>query len=181
MPNPYESGAQKIIPAVLLYAFHGHRILMIHRNIKVDDHHQGKWNGLGGKLEFGETFLEAAVREFEEEAHVSTKISQWQWAGQLFFPNFKEQKKEDWWVNVYITELTDAEAAQATAPDLIPSEGTLHWVELSRVMCLNLWDGDKNFIPYVLDRKPFQGTLFYSQGTCVRSEVNLIDFQAKNP
>ena len=52
MKNPYESGTQKVIPAVLLYAFHGNELLML--NAKGKDGMPGKWNGLGGKLELGE-------------------------------------------------------------------------------------------------------------------------------
>ena len=38
----------------------GRRVLMIHRNARQEDHHLGKYNGLGGKLEsfyfaFGQT------------------------------------------------------------------------------------------------------------------------------
>jgi 8-oxo-dGTP diphosphatase len=29
----------------------GRRVLMIHRNARQEDHHLGKYNGLGGKLE----------------------------------------------------------------------------------------------------------------------------------
>lgn len=36
---------------------------------------KGKWNGVGGKLEAGETPLQAMVREFEEEAGL--KIDDW--------------------------------------------------------------------------------------------------------
>ena len=40
---------------------------MVHRVRKANDMHQGKWNGLGGKLEPGETPEECAVREIYEE------------------------------------------------------------------------------------------------------------------
>lgn len=38
----------------------------------------GRMNGIGGKVEPGETSLEAMVREFEEEAGVSTLPDDWQ-------------------------------------------------------------------------------------------------------
>ena len=40
---------------------------MVHRVKKDNDVHLGKWNGLGGKLEAGETPEECAIREILEE------------------------------------------------------------------------------------------------------------------
>jgi len=34
-----------------------------HRNKKVNEVHEGKWNGLGGKFEEGETPEECVIRE----------------------------------------------------------------------------------------------------------------------
>lgn len=38
---------------------------------------KGKWNGIGGKIEFGEAPIDAMVREFYEEADVVTKPEDW--------------------------------------------------------------------------------------------------------
>ena len=39
-----------------------------HRNKKANDSHEGKWNGLGGKFEPGETPEECVIREVIEES-----------------------------------------------------------------------------------------------------------------
>jgi len=44
------------------------KILMLHRIKKENDMHEGKWNGLGGKLEMGESPEECVIREINEEA-----------------------------------------------------------------------------------------------------------------
>ncbi len=54
--------------ATLCYVKHDNKTLMIHRIRKVNDMHQGKWNGLGGKLEPGESPEECAIREINEES-----------------------------------------------------------------------------------------------------------------
>jgi 8-oxo-dGTP diphosphatase len=41
---------------------------MVYRNKKANDIHEGKWNGLGGKFEAGETPEECIKREVQEEA-----------------------------------------------------------------------------------------------------------------
>ena len=160
--NVYESSTQKVIPAVLLYAFYQNQLLMISKNV---------WNGLGGKLDLGESPLMAAVREFEEEANCKTTPLQWQWLGQLFFPNFKSQKNQDWWVTVYITDLTETQVKQIPINDIHAKEGPLYWIPCDKVMGLKTWDGDQKFLPYVLSRTPFQGTFFYEAGKCVTHEI----------
>ena len=54
--------------ATLCYVRQGGKTLMIHRVKKLNDIHAGKWNGLGGKLEPGETPEECARREILEES-----------------------------------------------------------------------------------------------------------------
>jgi 8-oxo-dGTP diphosphatase len=174
MKNAYESGNQKVIPAVLLYAFYESRVLMLHRNSKPNDLHEGKWNGLGGKLEFGESPLQTAVREFKEESRGETTAEQWRWAGQLFFPNFRAAKNEDWWVTVYTTELTAAQVASIPIDEVISPEGSLRWIARSELLNLNLWDGDRHFLPHVLAQAPFEGTFFYEQGSCRNFTLRLI-------
>ena len=159
--NAYETGEQKIIPAVLVYAFFEDKVLMIHRNQKVGDFHEGKWNGLGGKLDPYETLVACAVREFEEESGCTTEASQWRWTGQLYFPNFKPHKNEDWSVTVFRTELTKEQKDEIVFQN---NEGTLHWVPSSELLSLPLWEGDRTFLPYVLKKKPFEGTFFYING-----------------
>ena len=172
MKNAFETGTQKVIPAVLLYAFRGEEVLML--NARGKDQLPGKWNGLGGKVEQGESMLQAAVREFEEEASCKTSSAQWNWLGQLHFPNFKAQKCEDWWVNVYSTVLLDEQANSIPLNDVLQVEGTLHWVRKDEVLKLDLWDGDRHFIPLVFENTPFQGTFFYENGSCVRHELALV-------
>lgn len=44
---------------------------------------RGKLNGVGGKVEHGETDVEAMVREFEEEASLTTYIDEWEEMGDI--------------------------------------------------------------------------------------------------
>ena len=60
------------ILATLGYVFSpdGQRLLMIHRNTRPGDHHLGKYNGLGGKLERDEDVVTGIERELDEEAQI---------------------------------------------------------------------------------------------------------------
>jgi hypothetical protein len=55
------------------------RVLMIHRNARDDDHHIGKYNGLGGKLEANEDVAAGMRREIREEATPSAPCREPGW------------------------------------------------------------------------------------------------------
>jgi 8-oxo-dGTP diphosphatase len=167
MANAFERGERKVIPAVLVYVKRGTQVLMLHRNGRADDYHSGKWNGLGGKLELGESPREAARRELLEESGLELAPEDFRPIGTLFFPNFKAHKSEDWWVTVFIAHLSLDAAPMLQAGD----EGELHWIEEARLLSLPLWEGDRHFIPFVLNEKPFMGTLWYEGERVVRQEV----------
>ncbi|HUP56236.1 MAG TPA: NUDIX domain-containing protein, partial [Bdellovibrionota bacterium] len=117
MPNPFEAGTRKVIPAVLVYAFDGLRVLLIHRVApdRADDYHAGKWNGLGGKLELDESPLEGARRELREESGLDLPLDRFRALGTLQFPNFKAHKAEDWVVFVFRAEVRPDEASETLA------------------------------------------------------------------
>src|SRR3546814_16175209 len=48
----------------------GRQVLMLHRNARADDHHLGKYNGLGGKIEPDEDVLAGMRRAHAEAAGI---------------------------------------------------------------------------------------------------------------
>jgi len=142
----------------------GREFLMIHRGGREDDFHSGKWNGLGGKLEGLESPWEAAAREVREESGLSLSGERLRWQGMLHFPNFRPLKSEDWWCCVMSAELTAAEAQSVPDGSRFSEEGSLHWIPEGRILELNLWEGDRTFLPKVLAGDSVFGTLRYEQG-----------------
>ena len=61
--------------ATICYIDNGKELLMLHRNKKPNDVHEGKWIGVGGKLERGETPQECAAREIFEETGAQSQAS----------------------------------------------------------------------------------------------------------
>ena len=59
--------------ATICYIDNGREFLMLHRNKKPNDVHAGKWIGVGGKLERGETPQECAAREILEETGLTIR------------------------------------------------------------------------------------------------------------
>ena len=146
--------------ATLCYVRRSGQTLMVHRIRKANDMHQGKWNGLGGKLIPGETPEECAVREIREESGL--EVYDLALKGLLTFPKFAND--EDWYAFIF--------TARAGEGDLIDSpEGVLQWVEDEALLELNLWEGDRLFIPW-LDRPGFfSGKFIYHDGRLVDHHV----------
>ncbi len=164
--NAFEQGSRKVIPAVLIYARHGKDVLMLERAPRdAQDVHAGKHNGLGGKSDPDEAAPETAAREFFEEASLHLAPARFVQVGVLHFPNFKPRKAEDWLVHVFVAHLTDVERAALPASG---PEGKLHFVPGDALAALNLWEGDRHFLPLVLQGKPFAGTFWYQDGRLVR-------------
>jgi 8-oxo-dGTP diphosphatase len=140
-----------MILATLCYIKHDGCTLMVHRNKKVNDIHEGKWNGLGGKFEAGETPEECVKREVWEEAGLT--IENPRLHGLLMFPKFKGN---DWYVFVF--------TATEFSGELIDSpEGKLEWIPDDQVLSLNLWESDHIFMLW-LENGDFFSAKFNYEG-----------------
>lgn len=138
-----------MILATLCYVKQNGKTLMVHRNKKPDDIHAGKWNGLGGKFEAGETPEECIRREVQEEAGLV--IQNPRLHGLLMFPKFKGN---DWYVFVF--------TATEFSGELIESpEGRLEWIRDEEFAGLNLWESDRIFLPWIEAGKFFSARFEY--------------------
>lgn len=133
------------------------RVLMVHRNARAGDHHLGKYNGLGGKLEPGEDVAAGMRREIREEAGIECIAMQLR--GTISWPGFG-RNGEDWFGFLFAIEAYAGEPAASNA------EGDLEWVPVESLSDLPLWEGDRHFLPLVfdLDPRPFHGVMPYQAG-----------------
>lgn len=135
----------------------GRQVLMLHRNAREDDHHLGKYNGLGGKIEPDEDVLAGMIREIREEAGIECEALELR--GTLSWPGFGKHG-EDWLAFVFVvTRFTGA-------PLECNPEGTLEWVAIADLHSLPMWEGDRHFLPLVFDAdpRPFHGVMPYRDG-----------------
>lgn len=135
--------------------------LMIYRNKKKNDYHEGKWNGLGGKFEPGESPEECAIREIEEESGL--KVKNVTMKGFITFPLF--DGKDDWYVFLFTSD--EFEGEQIDSP-----EGKLEWIPNEKLTEINLWEGDKIFIPWLFEEKFFSAKFNYENGKFVDHSVS---------
>lgn len=145
----------------LCYIEKDEKILLLHRIKKENDVHQGKWIGVGGKLEQGESPEECVIREVKEETGLY--IENPTLRGVMTFPNFKNG--EDWYVFLFTAENFSGALIDC-------DEGELKWIEKSKVLDMPTWEGDKIFLEWVLYNKGlFSAKFEYENGRLVDHSV----------
>jgi len=147
--------------ATLCYLKKNGETLMLYRNKKKSDIHKGKWNGLGGKFNPGETPEECVIREVYEESGLHIKNPRL--CGFLTFPQFSAG--EDWYVFVFT-------ATDFSGNLSLSSEGELSWIADNELLNLNLWTGDQYFLPLLDSGTYFSGKFIYRDGELI--EYNLL-------
>ncbi|MFC2084900.1 NUDIX domain-containing protein [Bacteroidota bacterium] len=146
--------------ATLCYVMSEDSTLMLFRNKKLNDYHKGKWNGLGGKLNQGETPEECAIREVREESGLI--VNNPKMKGIITFPLF--DGIDDWYVFLFVFKGYKGEIIDSP-------EGKLDWILNENLVKLNLWEGDKTFIPWLFQDKFFSAKFNYEDGKYIDYEV----------
>lgn len=139
-----------MILATLCYVKKDGHTLMIHRNKRPNDIHEGKWNGLGGKFEKGESPEECVIREVWEESGLTLRAPRLH--GTLTFANFKGNH---WYVFVFTAYEFEGKLLQD-----VP-EGSLEWVPDEKILDLPLWDSDQVFLPWIEQGRFFSAKFNY--------------------
>jgi 8-oxo-dGTP diphosphatase len=145
----------------------GRQVLLIHRNRRPADPHLGKYNGLGGKLDRGEDVVTCLRREVREEAGLECDALVLR--GTISWPGFGKAG-EDWFGFIFRIDRWHG------TPLAENPEGTLEWVDVSRVLELPLWEGDRHFLPLVFEpsAQQFHGVMPYRDGRPIRWSYQLL-------
>ena len=117
--------------------------LMLHRVKKQQDENAGKWIGVGGKFEEGESPDDCVRREVREETGLSLDTVRFR--GIVTFVS-------DTWGTEYMHLFTSDRFSGTLHPC---DEGELAWVPVDRVPELNLWEGDRVFLDLLARNTPF--------------------------
>lgn len=123
----------------LCYIENNASYLMLHRTKKKNDANHGKWIGIGGKIEKGETPKDCILREIKEETGIL--VNNLLYRGKV---NFISDIYEDEVMHLFTADTDDAFFAPC-------DEGILKWVKKKDVLSLNLWEGDRLFLKYLID------------------------------
>ncbi len=133
------------------------KVLMVHRNKRKNDYQIGKYNGLGGKLEVHEDVLTGMRREIFEEAGID--CLEIIFRGTVNWPGFGPNGEHSLGFVFLITKFSGV-------PHKTNDEGDLAWIDIAALHNYPMWEGDRYFIPLVLDDdlRPFHACLSYQNG-----------------
>lgn len=120
--------------------------LMLYRGVDKKDGSLGKWLGIGGKLEKGETADECFIREVYEETGIVLSSKDIHRRGIV---DFKSSNYEDERMFLY----TATASSDYIKPDC--NEGNLEWINKSEIHSLNMWEGDFVFLNKLLSDNSF--------------------------
>jgi 8-oxo-dGTP diphosphatase len=119
---------RKVLYSVTNFLYHHDDYLFIHRTKKTDYKvDSGRLNGIGGKLEPGENFLQAAIRETEEETGFVVVPSVVKLAGVVRMEGGYE---EDWMMCFFKIPV----ATKQIPKGMSNPEGELLWLPSNQVL-----------------------------------------------
>ncbi len=130
----------------LLFLLHNDEILLA---MKKRGFGEGKWNGVGGKLDPGETVEQALVRETQEEIAV-TPIKYWP-AARILFHEFHNNTPSDMLVHVFLCDAWTGEPTES-------EEMKPQWFHKDDIPFKEMWPDDAYWLPDVLDGKLVKGS-----------------------
>ena len=108
---------------------------------------EGKWMGVGGHIEPGETPDQALVREIKEETNLD--VTSFRYVAKLLFVNDDYQEI----MHLYKVDAVEGEIKEC-------NEGDLRYIPKESIHLLSMWEGDKYFLDR-LDDDYFELTLIY--------------------
>lgn len=137
------------------------KYLMLHRVKKHHDINAGKWIGVGGHVENGETPEECLLREVKEETGLT--LTAYRLRGLV---TFLSDACEPELMCVFTADAFDGELIEC-------DEGELAWVDKSKVLALPTWEGDRVFLERLLsgDERFFSIKLRYEGDRLVEKKI----------
>ncbi len=128
-----------MVVSTLCYLEKDNKYLMLLRNKKEKDVNEGKWIGVGGKCEKGESPEECVIRETFEETGI--KLESLKMRGVM---TFASEGWEDEYIFVYTSDKFSGHITEC-------NEGELVWIDKDKIMDLNLWNGDRIFLDIMIN------------------------------
>ena len=127
----------------LCYLEQNGRYLLLHRTKKDADDNRGKWIGVGGKFEDGESPEDCMLREVKEETGLT--VTEYRYRGIITFVS-----------DVCPTEYMHLFTSTAWTGELADcDEGELAWIPKSGLGGLPMWEGDRVFLDLLNREIPF--------------------------
>ena len=148
-----------MIRTVTVYIFKDDEVLLLFRNKKKIDINKGKYIGVGGHIEEGETPIEAAEREVKEETGFEVNNLEYRCHVEFHYDNFEEE------MHVFTTKEFYGEMIKC-------DEGDLSWQKVADLDEIPMWEGDKYFLKPILKGEGFfELTLRYIKDKLIEHKI----------
>lgn len=141
---------------VLVYLEKDNKFLMLFRNKEKNDINKGKWIGVGGHIEAGESKEAALIRVVKEETGLD--LHSYKYLGKVHF------------IDTGVEEMMYVFHSKDFSGELIEcDEGHLEWIDKDKLPSLPMWEGDYLFLNKVLNPsdKLFNMEIRYDHGHLV--------------
>jgi 8-oxo-dGTP diphosphatase len=152
--------------ATLLFVVRNGQVLLIHKKRGLG---AGKINAPGGRIEPGETPLEAAVREVREELCVEAVHVRR--CGELSF-----QFVDGLGLHCTVFRAEDCIGEATETPEAIPL-----WVPVNQIPYEKMWRDDPLWVPLMLARVPFRGRFLFDGDAMLDHCVERRDEAIRSP
>ena len=119
------------------------KYLMLHRTKKENDINEGKWLGVGGHFEEGESPYDCAIREVFEETGLALAEARYRAVVTFASDAYESEQMHLFTSSHFVGELVEC------------AEGELSWVEKDKVLSLPMWEGDSVFLKLLLEKEEF--------------------------
>ncbi|MDZ7362089.1 MAG: 8-oxo-dGTP diphosphatase [candidate division KSB1 bacterium] len=145
--------------ATLLFVVRDGQVLLIHKKRGLG---AGKINGPGGRLNNGESAMQAAIREVQEELRVTPLGLEY--SGELSF-----QFVDGLSIHVEVFRASDCDGEPQETDEAKPL-----WAPLDKIPFERMWADDRLWIPLMLARKKFSGRFLFDADTMLGHEIDII-------
>ena len=132
-----------MIRSVLIYLESNNQYLFLYRNKKKNDLNKGKYVGIGGKIEDGETIFDALKREVKEETNLD--LISYDYKGIVYFSNEDIDCEE---MHLFTSKQFEGVLREC-------DEGTLEFIDKDKIDDIPMWEGDKIFFELIKNNEPF--------------------------
>ena len=126
---------------------------------------EGKWNGAGGKVEPGETALQAAIRETKEEIDVT--VTNPKHVGTVLFI-MADDPEHDHDCDIFVA--TEWQGEPTETEEMRPQ-----WFKEDQIPYDQMWADDPLWLPFLLDNKLFKGSTTLDEGRIVADDIKVVE------
>lgn len=115
---------------------------------------EGKLNGIGGKVDPGETIEQAAVREMREESGVTA--TKYEKTGTIIFDELTyNNERQQMTMHCYVATKWEGELRETD--EILPE-----WFDISEIPYEKMWADDEFWLPQMLDGEKVEGKFKYN-------------------